>query len=486
MFIKKERIISLIVLLFIVSSCQSQIKQSPEDKTGKIHELINLYSEYGGFNGSILVASKGEIIYQNGFGLANMEWDIPNEVDTKFRIASLTKQFTAMLIMQLVAENKLDLYKPISTYLPDYPNENTELITIHHLLTHSSGIPNANSTEKAFRPKDLVNQFANEPLQFIPGERFEYSNSGYNLLGYIIETVTGKSYDEVLKDRIFIPLKMNNSGFYAHTKIIKNMSSGYNKGFGEYFDVDNSDASSPYSAGGIYSTVEDLFLWDQALYQETLLSKKYMDMIFTEHISDPGYGGFYGYGWELIDKKVGNTDSSISTIGHGGNINGYRAYIQRIPSSKSTTILLSNTDYAFLLAISRAILGILEEKPYDYPLKPIAKFMTKVIESEGIEKGISFYKEHQDLPEYYVSEEELIVEGYRFLHDGNANFAAEIFKLSTEVFPNKDNPFDSYAEALMALGKNEAAIENYKKSLQLNPNNRNAEKMLKKLGAMGK
>ncbi len=483
MYLQKVRTLGLLVLLLSINSCHSQVKLLPEDKTVKIHELINLYSEYGGFNGSILVAKEGEIIYQNGFGLANMEWDISNQVDTKFLIASLTKQFTAMLIMQLVAENKLDLHKPISAYLPDYPNENTELITIHHLLTHSSGIPNANSKEKAFRPRDLVNQFANEPLQFSPGERFEYSNSGYNLLGYIIETVTGKSYEEELQDRIFIPLKMNNSGFYTHTKIIKNMSSGYNKGFGEYFDVDNSNESSPYSAGGIYSTVEDLFLWDQALYQETLLSKKYMDMIFTEHISDPGYGGFYGYGWELIDKKVGNTDSSIATIGHGGNINGYRAYIQKIPSSKSSIILLSNTDYAFLLAISRGILGILEEKPYDYPLKPIAQFMTKVIESEGIEKGISFYKEHQNLAEYHVSEQELIVEGYRFLSLGNAAYAAEIFKLSTEVFPDKDNPYDSYAEALMALGKNEEAIENYKKSLQLNPNNKNAENMLRKLGA---
>ena len=132
--------------------------------------------------------------------------------------------------------------------------------------------------------------------------------------------------------------------------------------------------------------------------------------------------------------------------------------------------------------MTTAITGILNNEPYDFPLKPLAMFMKKTIDKEGIEKGILFYKEHKDLDDYYVSEQELIVAGYKYLHNGNAEFAVEIFKLSTEVFPDRDNPYDSYAEALMTLGKNEEAIKNYKKSLELNPNNNNAVKMLKKLG----
>ena len=485
----------LVFVLFIVTSCTGQSNSIVENnnaisinkaKADKIDKIIGLYTDYGGFNGSVLVSHEGEIIYKKGFGFANMEWDIPNQVNTKFQIASVTKQFTAMLIMQLVADNKLDLHKPISNYLPDYPKKSGDIITIHHLLTHSSGIPNVNNGEKVFRPKEMVNQFAGEQLQFTPGERFEYSNSGYVLLGYIIEKMIGKKYDEILQDKIFKPLNMNSTGFYRHRPLIKNMSSGYNKAFEDYFNIDYSDESSAYSAGAIYSTVEDLFLWDQALYSETLLPKKYLDLIFTKHIADPDYGGYYGYGWELINRDIGNTNNSIETISHGGSINGYRSSFKRIPSSKSSIILLNNTNHAFLNAITKAVIGILYDKTYDFPRKPIAKFMVEVMEKEGIEKAISFYKEHKDLDDYYISEQELIVAGYRLLHKGNAKDAAEVFKLSIEVFPDKDNPYDSYAEALMALEKNEEAIKNYKKSLQLNPNNNNAKKMLKKLGQNNK
>ncbi len=473
--------IALFFATINISCGQSEIKN--QTKSDKINELISLYSDYEGFNGSVLVAHEEKVIYKKGFGLANMEWDIQNQTDTKFQIASITKQFTALLILQLVAENKLDLHKPISTYLPDYPKENGNQITIHHLLTHSSGLErDASKDEKKYKkPKDMVNQFAESPLKFIPGERFEYSNSGYTLLGYIIETITEKSYEEVLKDRIFTPLNMKNSGFYKHRPLLKNMSSGYNKSWGNYFNIDYSDESSAYAAGGIYSTVEDLFLWDQAVNTETLLPKKYLDLLFTKHIIDSEEGGHYGYGWEFKEKSIGNTTSIIETVGHSGRISGYRALYTKIQSSNSAIILLNNTNRTFLNGITIAIIEILNDKSYDFPLKPLAMFMTKTIEKEGIEKGIQFYKEHKDLNDYYVSEQELIIEGYRLLHAGNTNDAAEVFKLSTEIFPNRDNPYDSYAEALMELGKNEEAIKNYKKSLLLNPENENAKKMLKKL-----
>jgi CubicO group peptidase (beta-lactamase class C family) len=471
--------IALFFIAINISCGQSEI--SEQTKSDKIDELVSLYADYEGFNGSALVAHEGKIIYKKGFGLANMEWEIPNQTDTKFQIASITKQFTALLIMQLVAENKLDLHKPITTYLPNYPKENGNQITIHHLLTHSSGLGDGpNDGKKYNNPKDMVHQFAEVALKFNPGERFSYSNSGYTLLGYIIETITEKSYEEVLKDKIFTPLNMKNSGFYRHRPIIKNMSSGYNKSWGNYFDIDYSDESSAYAAGAIYSTIEDLFLWDHALYTETLLPKKYLDLIFTKHIV-ADFGGHYGYGWELVEKPIGNTSEMIETIGHSGTISGYCALQTRIPSSNSTIIFLNNTRRAFLNAMTTAITGILNDESYDFPLKPLAKFMSETIEKQGIEKGVLFYKEHKDLNDYYVSEQELIIEGYKLLHAENTKDAAEVFKLSTEIFPNKDNPYDSYAEALMELCKNEEAIKNYKKSLLLNPENDNAKKMLKKL-----
>ena len=207
-----------------------------------------------------------------------------------------------------------------------------------------------------------------------------------------------------------------------------------------------------------------------------------MDEIFTKHMPDPSYGGYYGYGWELMDKSIGNTNKTIETIGHSGSMQGFCALYTRIPESNSTIIFLNNTKRAFLNAMTTAITGILNDTTYDFPKKPVAMLMSEVIKNEGIDKGIVFYKEHKDLDGYYKSEQELIVAGYRLLHDGNAQDASEVFKLSTEVFPDADNPYDSYAEALMALGKNDKAIKNYKKSFALNPHNQNAVKMLEKLG----
>jgi CubicO group peptidase (beta-lactamase class C family) len=480
----------LSILALLPFSCGSQKEEQVEAtaKVDKINEIVSLYSDYEGFNGSVLVSHEGEVIYKKGFGSANMEWDVANQVDTKFVIASVTKPFTSMLIMQLVAENKLDLHEPITTYLPDYPKENGEQITIHHILSHTSGIPRDyegnpehNKYPDRHRLADLVALFWEEPLEFTPGERFTYSNSGYMVLGYIIETVTAKSFETVLKENILTPLGMNNTGVDLHRPIIKNRASGYFKGFGEYFNSDYRDLSAITAVGNIYSTVEDMFLWDQALNTETLLPKKYMDLLFTKHIEDSGYGGHHGYGWELKPKPVGNTSEMIETIGHSGSMQGFCALFTRIPSSNSSIIFLNNTSRAFLNAMTTAITAILNDQSYDFPRKPTAKFMSEVIAKDGIEKGIQFYKEHKDLDDYYIDEVELIVAGYRLLHVGNAKDAVEVFKLSTEIYPDNDNPYDSYAEALMTLGKNEEAIKNYKKSLELNPRNNNAVEMLKKL-----
>ena len=472
-----------ICLLFLVSSCSGQsnsnIDKDVITKADKINEIISLYSDFGGFNGAVSVTHQGKVLYKKGFGFANMEWDIPNETDTKFQIASLTKSFTAMLIMQLVNEGKLDLQKPISAYLPDYPEENANKINIHQLLTHTSGIPNVKSDKKVSRPEDMVNQFANEPLNFAPSTNFEYRNSGYTLLGFIIETVTGKPYQKVLNEKIFEPLKMKNSGFYKHRPIIKRMSSGYSTWYPDYFDVDKSDESSAYSAGGLYSTVDDMFLWNKALTNESLLPKKYMDMIFTKH--SPDGNGHYGYGWELRKMPVGNTSGTVETIGHGGRISGYRTSIVRIPETNSCVILFNNTDNAFLNGINTAIFAILNDQTYDLPIKPITVYMDRIIEKEGIDNGIAFYKANKNNKEYYISEDELILSGYHFLKNDNFDEAIKIFKLATETFPNKYNTHHSYAEGLMKIGKNIEALTSYRKSLKLNPNNGRAARMIEKL-----
>lgn len=489
----------LLSIPFIIScsrqSTSGELTNNISDlKTDQLNALIGQYAEYGDFNGAILVAEEGEIIYKKGLGLANMEWNIPNQTNTKFRIGSITKQFTAMLIVQLASENKLDLHKSISTYLPEYPKHNGDKITIHHLLTHTSGTPNSydSPTPKVdkpdmiipdnYTPEGLVKVFSNLPLDFTPGEKFSYSNSGYTVLGLIIEKITQKPYSQVLQEKIFTPLNMKDTGFEQHRPLITNRASGYFQSWGQYYNANYIDISSVFAAGAIYSTVEDLYRWDQALYTEQLLPKKYMDLIFTQHSIDPDYGGYYGYGWGMMDKPLGNSIDQIATISHDGVIDGFCALFTRIPSSKSSIILLSNIRRAPLNALTKGIMGILYDKSYDFPKKSIAYSFLEAINTEGITKGIEHYETIKNDSTYYLAEDEMNIISYRLLQSDRAKLAAVVLKLGIEAYPNAFNLYDSYGEVLRTLGNKRGAINNYKKSVQLNPENTNGLKMLEELG----
>lgn len=459
-----------------------------QNKTAQLDELLNKYTEYGQFNGSVLVADKGRVIYKKGFGMANIEWDIPNAPDTKFRLGSITKQFTSMLIMQLVAEGKLDLQAPISKYLPNYSNVNGDKITIHQLLTHTSGTPNYTSFPNFFKdlsrnpytPTEMLAMFADLPLEFTPSERFAYSNSGYVLLGAIIEKVTEKSYEEVLQKKIFDPLKMKNSGYDHHSTILKKRASGYEMKGSVPENAPYIDMSSPYAAGSLYSTVEDLYLWDQALYTEKLLPKKYRDMLFGKYTR--GFGQYYGYGWSVGKMPLGNTKDSIDIVGHGGGINGFNTMITRIPQEKSSIILLNNTGGAPLGAITVAIDGILHGATYDLPKQSLANLVYNEIIDKDLKAGLAFYSKIKDSKQYSFKESEMNSIGYTLLQSGKIKEAEAIFKLNIDAFPKSSNVYDSYAEVLMEQGKNDLAIANYKKSIELDPANQNGIDMLKKLG----
>lgn len=467
------------IVLFNISFGQSKID--------KLDELISKYAEYGQFNGSVLVAEKGEIIYKKGFGMANWEWEIPNQTNTKHRLASVSKQFTAMVIMQLIADGKLALDVPISTYLPDYPKGNGDIITLHHLLAHTSGIPNFTSfptyrdmERDPINPKGLVDLFADLALEFTPGEKFAYSNSGYALLGYIVEQTTGQSYEQVLQEKILSPLNMTNTGFDHPRKVLKNRASGYNQNGNGYEKASYIDMSVPFTAGAMYSTVEDLFLWDQALYTEKLLPQKYLDMVFEKHI--PSGGSYYGYGWDINEISKGNSSERVATVGHGGGINGFNTLITRIPSDQSSIILLNNTSGAPLNHMTRMIAGILYEQAYDLPQKSIANTLGAAIEKEGISGAIALYEEIKDESNYYLSESEINQLAYGFLQTGKTDEATSIFKLNIAAFPYAFNVYDSYGEVLLLLGEKAEAIENYKQSIRLNPDNQNGIQVLKDLG----
>ncbi|WP_339726922.1 serine hydrolase [Maribacter stanieri] len=460
-----------------------------QTKAEQIDELLKEYLAYNKFNGSALVAKDGKVIFKKGYGMANMEWDIPNSPNTKHRLGSVTKQFTAMLILQLAAEGKLDLQAPITTYLPEYPKENGDKITTHHLLTHTSGIPNYTSFPDFFKnvsrdpytPEEFTTKFQDMELEFTPGEKFNYSNSGYFLLGVLIENLSGKTYEEMLDEKIFFPLGMKESGFDHHSDILKNRATGYENNGNGFINSPFLDMSIPYAAGSLYATVEDLYLWDQALYTNKLLSQEYMDMYFKPHIL--AFGSFhYAYGWMVGNEALGNTTDSIAVITHGGGINGFNTQISRQLSDKSLIVLLNNTGGAPLGKITQSILGIINDKSYDLPKTPLASKLLEVIASKGIDAGVAYFEKNKDNKDFDVNENEMNQTGYQLLGSDKTKEAIQVFKLNVDAYPKSANVYDSYAEGLMKSGDNKGAIENYTKAVEMNPGNENAIDMLTKLG----
>src|SRR5436305_3346453 len=249
-------------------------------KAEKIDALLTAYNQLRYFNGSALVAGHGNVILRKGYGLANMEWQVPSRPDTKFRLGSITKQFTSMVVMQLVGEGKIKLDEKITTYLPDYRKDTGDRVTVRNLLTHTSGIPSYTSVPGFFQNKsrdphtvdEFVKNFCSGDLEFTPGTKYEYDNSGYFLLGAIIEHVTGKPYEQNLQERIFAPLGMNDSGYDHGATVLAHRAAGYQLTPHGYENAPYLDMTIPFAAGSLYSTVDDLAKWDRALYTDKLLS----------------------------------------------------------------------------------------------------------------------------------------------------------------------------------------------------------------------
>ena len=453
----------------------------------RVAQLVEKYVEYGLFNGSILVSQNGKVIYKKAFGMADIELKAPNQVDTKYRLASVSKQFTAMLVLQLVQQGKLDLNVPITTYLPNYPKVQGQKVSLHHLLTHSSGIPNfTNFPEyqtKIMRnphtPEELVHLFDTLPLEFEPGQRFNYSNSGYVLLGYIIEKVRGKSYEQCLKDQIFTPLKMNNSG-YDHTNVIlPKRALGYDMAGKGFVNAGFIDMSVPFSAGSLYSTVEDLYLWDQGLYSDVLLLAKLREKLFTNYFE--GKAGNYSYGWGVYPMQSVRLGKTLMFTEHSGGINGFNTFISREITDKHCVISLSNTTGVPLGDLSHAIEAILYDMPYDMPKKSLAFELADLIRTQGLTNALPKFKEMKRSGLYKTNEGDVNSVGYEFLQANQVLEAIEIFKLNTEAFPYSGNCYDSLGEAYLKHGDKELAIENYKKSIELDPGNEAGKKVLAKL-----
>ena len=299
--------------------------------------MVAPFTEAGIFSGSVLVAVEGKPVFRKAYGLANREWNVSNTPDTKFRLGSITKQFTAAAILQLAEQGKLSIDDPVSKYYPSAPAAWSK-ITIRHLLTHTSGIPTYTAlpgffdrqARMPFKPEELVRLTQDKPLDFEPGKGYAYDNSGYVLLGVIVEKASGEPYAQYLQEHIFGPLGMKDSGFDSAQAIIAKRAAGYELGPNGAVNTQFLDMSVPYSAGSLYSTVDDLLIWDQALYAAKPLKAESLKAMFTD------YGHKYGFGFQ-IDNKWDHP-----RIAHGGAVNGFITEFERYPQDRLTVIVLSN------------------------------------------------------------------------------------------------------------------------------------------------
>jgi len=475
-----KRILCLIVIGLALLAAPAWANET--DKAQAIDQLMKVYHDYGLFNGSVLVAEKGKVILKKGYGLANMEWNIPNTADTRFRLGSITKQFTSMVIMQLVELGRIRLDAPMSTYLPDYRKDTGNKVTIHQLLNHTSGIPSytgipgffANDSRDPYTADDFIRKYCSKDLEFAPGSKFKYNNSGYFILGAVIEHVTGKPYATVLRENIFEPLGMKASGYDLHRPLIHKRAGGYEMGPDGYVNAPYLDMTIPYAAGSLYSTVEDLYTWDRALYTDKLLSPKMKAKLFTPYMKG------YGYGWGMGTRKIGGRE--VHTIGHGGGINGFNTLITRYVDDQHLVVLLNNTGGTKLGEMTAQIANVLYGEPVIPPKKPAARLLMKAYTDEGVTGGDALFAKLKTDGGYDLSETMLNGLGYALLGRNKVAEAISIFTKNTELYPDSANTWDSLAEGYLKKGDKEKAIRYYKKTLEINANNPGAVEHLKKLG----
>ena len=401
---------ALLATLVVLASGSTLRADSPSEK---IDRLLTSYSDAGRFNGTILVRQRGRTIYERAFGLADRQWNQANVIDSKFLIGSVSKSVTALMVLILANEGLIDLGANINTYIPRYVGPGKGRATIHQMLTHTSGIPNHGAIPDLSKRRVRWNYDSDQylelvretSLKFEPGTGFEYSGIAYNLLAIVCEKVTGQSFRDLLRQRIFVPLGMKDSSLNGNLDVDSKRAYGY-----EYHLLDGYRLPSYVSmdhckgSGGILSTVGDLARFNaEAFDAQTLTSRALYRRMFTPHVKD---WQSYGYGWWIDTADASGKTKTL--ISHGGSTDGYKAYSTRIVEDGVDIILLENdyfrTDVGvkWCYDITNEIIGILSGKDVPESKKSIARAVGLAIGQEGIEKAVARLHELKKDPEYRI------------------------------------------------------------------------------------
>jgi CubicO group peptidase (beta-lactamase class C family) len=482
--------ILMIILLSAAGACLAQTT-SFRATPGSVKEIKDYLEKLDriGYSGAVLVALDGKPVVSKGFGFSDAERRVKNSPQTIFDIGSVTKQFTAAAILKLEMQGKLSTGDKLGKYFQNVPPDKTN-ITIHDLLRHSAGLPGVVGDDfERIGEADFIEKVLNAPLRFPAGTRFGYSNVGYSLLALIVEKVSGQSYERYLYENLWKPAGMETTGYTRPNFDKKLIAVGY-RTTGERWGAPTErewDKDAPYlhlkGNGGILSTAVDLFRWDRALSSDTILSKAAKEKYFRpERRADETGRSFYAYGWDNFTTARGTT-----RLWHNGTNRIFYADFYRFIDEGVTIILMTNRSLNNSNDTGSVISRMIFEPNYEAVLpvpdtaanRAFTDEIVKLLLEKSLAAAIESYQKRDkkvDLLENVVNSK-----GYDLIEAKRFKEAIEIFKLNAFAFPKSANAFDSLGEAYLEAGDKPAALENYKQSLLLNPDNQNAREVIKRL-----
>ncbi|WP_298894590.1 serine hydrolase [uncultured Psychroserpens sp.] len=478
--LKQLALVCLISACFF--SCKNETNTSNVDDTAsEFAEFVSTMTAEGIPTGNILVYENGEIVFKSSNGLRSITPIDSLDLNSQFRLASVSKQFTGMAIMKLKEAGKLEYDQNVNTILPDFPYDN---ITVRQLLHHTSGLTDYERiVDSHFVREDETKQYilgnneildifyrVDPELDFQPGEKWDYSNTGYLVLASIVEKISGQHFRTFLKDEITDPVGMSNTLLYNYQieadPNMPNRVFGYQKTLNQTDLVANdyNIVNDVRGDGGIYSTLDDLYKWNLALANHTIIPKSYLDEAWTPGKLNNGEETNYGFGWFL-----GQDETQPKTVFHSGGWVGFGTFLHNEVDDKSGFIVLTNNSTEHFGDILRGIANIRSGKAYEKPKPNIKNVLAKTIFEENINKAIAQYKNlKSNSPDAYnFAETELNILGYGLLNENRVDAAVAIFKLNTEQFPESANPYDSYGDALVIKGDTLNALKNYRKCFEM-------------------
>lgn len=472
-----------------ITNTKSELETDEEIKKRiKIQRLIMSYASLKRFSGVVLVAKKGTPVYKYTTGFANLDYRVQCALSTRFNMANVTQTMTAIAILQLAEQGRIDLYAPIAAYFPDFPPEVSSTITIHHLLTHTSGLMDYYNMDEYIEYfldidniGDLIALILSKPMEFTPGTRYKVSNSGYVLLAAIIERMSGVSYPKYIKKNIFSKAKMKDSGLYTWSESVDNKAIGYTKD--SRLGLSTSPdfwGAYPFGADAIYCDIEDLLAFGQALNGTSLLSEEYKELMYTPYIkgdtitNDETWKYDVGYGWHVKDingKRVYH---------QGGAIDGLSVQFRRYIDTDYTVMVLSNRYEKIAEKIAIEIEKIFHDDAYIMPSHPISFFIYEKMREQGVDEVLANFDDILSDNGFALERVwSLSALGRELSRADKLPTALKLYKLNAQKFPEDPVVWDDLGSCYFTLKNYDLALLNYQKRLKFLPNDRRSKAMIK-------